>query len=276
MLKRTINTCAIASTITAAITITATVASGAIASAHAEPPRTPRGATGSFEFSSAEPLRAKPVRDSASPILVRVNAVGDDRYRVEYLGTVEGAFDLAPSIERTDGRAPASLPDLRVEIYSQLPPNHGTDVFGLSAPGFSLAAHYPTALGAVAALWASVPAYFLVRRMMRRKPEPAPDAPPEPTVAERLFAIVDDARDRELDTDEKGRLELLVLRALRADGGHAALSDAIAALRDDRATARIVRAIEAWLHAPTPGDRAQALEAIDALRLGIPLRGGPT
>lgn len=244
---------------------------------HAEPPRTARGTTGSLEVTSAAPLRAKALRDSASPILVRVNALGGERYRVEYLGTVEGAFDLAPLIERADGRAAEGLPDLRVEIFTQLPPNHGTDVFGLSAPGFSLSAHYSTALAAVAALWCAVPAYFLVRRLTRRHPAPPPPPARAPTVAERLFAIVDTARARELGIDERGRLELLLLQELRADadadaGGapgpaHRSLADATTALRDDPHTARIVRAVEAWLHAPTTGDRARALAEIDALRL---------
>jgi hypothetical protein len=244
------------------------------ASASAEPPRTARGTTGAFEIASAQPLRAKALRDAASPVLVRVNALGGERYRVEYLGAVEGAFDLAPLIERTDGRAAEALPDLRVEIYSQLPPNHGTDVFGLSAPGFSLAAHYSTALGAVIVLWAAVPAVAVVRRLLRPRPAPPAPAPREPTVAERLFAIVDAARTRELDLDERARLELLVLRELRGAGDLANLADAVATLRDDRHTARIVRAIEAWLHAPSAGGRAQALEEIDALRLGTPRAGG--
>jgi hypothetical protein len=241
---------------------------------HAEPPRTARGTTGSLEVTSAAPLRAKALRDAASPILVRVNALGGERYRVEYLGTVEGAFDLAPLIERADGRAAEGLPDLRVEIFTQLPPNHGTDVFGLSAPGFSLSAHYSTALAAVVALWCAVPAYFLVRRLTRRRPAPPPPPARAPTVAERLFAIVDTARARELGIDERGRLELLLLQELRADAGggatdpaHRSLADATTALRDDPHTARIVRAVEAWLHAPTTGDRARALAEIDALRL---------
>ena len=255
-------------------------AAAATAPVHADPPRTARGTTGAFEVTSAHPLRAKALRDAASPILVRVNAVGsggeDARYRIEYLGTVEGAFDLAPLIERADGRPAEALPDLRVEIYSQLPPNHGTDVFGLSAPGFSLAAHYSTALAALAALWAAIPAYFLVRRLLRAKPAPSPAPAREPTVAERLFAIVDAARARDLDTHECARLELLVLRELRGAGnaGTTSLADAIAGLRDDRHTARIVRAIEAWLHAPSAGSRARALEEIDSLRLGAPRAGG--
>lgn len=232
----------------------------------AEPPRAARGSTGAIDIASTAPLRAKAVRDATSPILARVNPLGGDRYRVEYIGAIEGTFDLATLIERSDGRAAEALPDLRVEIYSQLPPNHGTDVFGQSATGFSFAAHYSTFLWVVAAGWCAVPAYFIVRRALRAKPVPAPPPPREPTAAERLLTIVAEARTRELDTNERGRLELLLLQELRTTAGdHASLAAAIASLREDDASARIVRAVESWLHAPTAGDRARALAEIDSL-----------
>lgn len=235
---------------------------------HADAQRTARGTTGAFEVTSGAALRAKALRDASSPVLVRVNEIAPERYRIEYIGAVEGSFDVAALIERADGRAPEGLPDLRVEIYTQLPPNHGTDVFGLSAPGFSLAAHYTTALTAIAALWVAVPAYFVARRALRKKPAPPAPAPRAPSVADRLFAIVDAARTRELDTAERGRLELLVLQELRATGAHGRdLADATAALRDDPHTAALVRAVESWLHAPTAGDRARALEQVELLRL---------
>ena len=238
------------------------------AGALAEHPRTPRGATGAIEVASDTPLRAKAVRDASASVLVRVNDAGAGRYRIEYIGAVEGTFDLAQSIERADGRAAEGLPDLRVEIYTQLPPGHGTDVFGLSAPRFSLAAHYTTALGVIAAAWVAVPVVLLVRRALRPKPAPPPAPVPAPSVAERLLAIVDEARARELDARERGRLELLLLQELRAAGGAATdLAHATAHLRDDPRTANVVRAVEAWLHAPTAGDRARALAEIDALRI---------
>ncbi len=238
--------------------------------AAAAPPRTARGTTGFIDVASAEPLRAKPVLDASAAVLVRVNPIADGLYRIEYIGVLEGPFDLAGSIERADGRAIAAvggLPDLRVEIYSQLPPNHGTDVFGLHAPSFSLAAHYRTMVGVIVALWIAVPLTILVRRLLRRKPAPIETAPVlEPTVTARLFAIVDEARTRELDIAERGRLELLLLRALRSDRPERDLPSALAALRGDAQTSAVVRAVEAWLHAPTAGDRSTALAQIDALR----------
>lgn len=242
----------------------------ACAAAHAEPPRTARGTTGAIEVESSAPLRAKAVRDAAAPVLVRVNAVREGRYRIEYIGAVEGTFDLAQSVERADGRAAEGLPDLRVEIYSQLPPNHGTDVFGLSDAGLSLSAHYTAALWALAVAWTAVPAAVLVRRALRPKPAPAAPPAPAPTVAERLLAIVDEARMRDLDTEGRARLELLLLQELRAHGAPRDLAQAVSALRDDPRSAAVVRAVEAWLHAPAAGDRDRALAEIDALRL----RGG--
>ena len=230
--------------------------------------RAARGTVGSVEVTHRDaPLRAKALRDANAPVLVRVTALGGDRYRIDYIGAVTGTFDLVPAIERADGRAPEGLGPLSVEIFSQLPPNPGTDVFGLSAHGFSLSAHYTTALWTVAVLWTAVPAFFLIRRAMRRTSAPAPVAPPrEPTTAELLFAAVDAARTRELTADERGQLELRLLQILRKGSPDGDVAAAITALRADQRTAAIVRAVESWLHAPEGGDAARALAELDALR----------
>ena len=230
--------------------------------------RAARGSVGSIEVTFRDaPLRAKALRDANAPILVRVTALGGDRYRIDYIGAVSGTYDLVPAIERADGRAPKGLGPLSVEIFSQLPQNAGTDVFGLSAPGFNLSAHYTTALWAVALLWTAVPAFFLLRRAMRRTPPAAPVAPPrEPTTAELLFAAVDAARTRELTADERGQLELRLLRILRRGSPDGDVAAAITALRADPRTREIVGAVESWLHAPDGGDAARALAELDALR----------
>ena len=234
--------------------------------------RAARGSVGSIEVTYRDaPLRAKALRDANAPVLVRVTALGDDRYRIDYIGAVTGTYDLLPAIERADGRVPEGLDagtgSLSVEIFSQLPPNAGTDVFGLSAPGFNFSAHYTTALWTLGALWTAVPAFFLIRRAMRRTPPAAPVvAPREPTTAELLFAAVDAARTRELTADERGQLELRLLQILRRGAPEGDVAAAITALRADQRTAATVRAVESWLHAPEGGDRTRALAELDALR----------
>ena len=247
--------------------------------------RAARGTAGSIRVVHATgALRAKPVRDAGTPVLVRVRAADDgsaDTFTIEFLGAVEGTFDLLPLLETTDGRAPdaAALGDLRVEIFSQLPPVHGTDVFGLSAPGFDLRAHYTPVLGAIAAAWLAVPAIVLVRRWMRTPPPPpAPPAPP-PSAAERLLAELHalDARlaqGESPDADARGRIELLLFRVLRERapdlggdrdaGGTPDPARDLARLRDDPRTATIVRAVEAWLHAPGPRDASAVATALAA------------
>ncbi len=249
----------------------------------AAPPisRAARGTTGSFEIASAQPIRAKATSDLTAPILVRAAEIAPGRHRIEYMGLVSGTYDLAAYLERIDGRAAAFDAPIRVEVFTQLPPNHGTDVFGISAPSFGLSARYRELLVALGAAWLLVPAIVIGVRIARRRPEPAPaPAPRVPTLADRLFEIVDGARSRELSTDELGRLELLLLRILRehaaASGGGsgegspaaspAALAAATEALRADPTHGPAVRAVERWLHARDEGEARAALAAIDALR----------
>lgn len=235
--------------------------------------RAARGTTGVVELTyELAPLRAKPTSDLTAPILVRVSALAPSRYRIEYMGLVSGSYDLTPYLEQTDGRPVQFATPIFVEVFTQLPPNHGTDVFGLSAPSFGLRGQYRTLLIAVGAAWVLVPIAVIALRLARRKP-PTPPAPVvhEPSLTERLFAIVDDARTRELTTDERGRLELLLLQTLRSaaqesSSSPAALAAATEALRRDAVHGPVLRAVERWLHAESAGEAQHALQTLEALR----------
>ena len=238
--------------------------------------RAPRGASGSIEITAPGlALRAKATSDTTAPILVRVTHGEGDTYRVEYLGLVSGRYDLAPYLEQVDGRAASSLGTLEVEVFTQLPPNAGTDVFGLDAPSFGFAAHYRTILATIGAAWIAIPLFVLIRRALKPKAAPAHIIEPKIiTTEDLLFAAVDAARARELSVDERGRLELLLLQVLRETGhGDVARSEtpadlarAMRSLREDDRSGVVVRAVERWLHASNETERAAALDAIDALR----------
>ena len=95
-------------------------------------------------------LRAKATRDLASTVLVRVTPIGEGHHRIDFIGSVEGAFDLLPYLEQVDGRPVSSVvvagearTALAAEIFTQLPPGHGTDVFAAPPAGmvaFAIAA----------------------------------------------------------------------------------------------------------------------------------------
>lgn len=232
----------------------------------APPTRVARGTVASFEIEHpAGPLRAKALRDGSSPILVRVAPLGGPRHRhrVECLGVVEGEFDLLPLLEQTDGRPPEGLEPLPVEIFSQLPPNPATDLYGLPEPRLGLESRYRAALGAIGLAWIAVPAVVVGRRLLRRPPAEAPPPPPPPTALERVRELLAEARNRPLDVAERGRFELLLLQALReAAPGAADLAEATAQLRRDPASAPTVRAVERWLHAA--GDAESGDDAREA------------
>ena len=165
--------------------ITATVAAIVLA-LPAQPAETvvARGLTGTITFQHrGAPLRAKLNQGLANAFVVRLNGT-DGSYRLDFIGAVAGTFDLREYIEGVDGPLPADVPALIVKVETQLPPNHGTDVFEGNARGFDLEAHYFTALWALGAAWVVVPVVIAVRRMLR-KPPPAPVVvqTPAPTLA---------------------------------------------------------------------------------------------
>ncbi len=236
------------------------------------PARVARGTIAAFEVSHpAGPLRAKALRDGGSPILVRVNALGGDRHLVECFAVVEGTFDLVPLLEQVDGRPPVELDPIPIEVFSQLPPNPGSDLYGIPEPRLSLAGGYRRWLVLITLAWLSVPIVAIVRSRMRRvqAPPPAPPLAP-PTAIERIRAILDDAKRNPLDLAQRGRLELLLLAAMReAAGGRGDLAESISRLRRDPASAPLVLEVERWLHA-LGGESREAAAIAKVERLASP------
>ncbi len=225
-----------------------------------------RGTAGVMEVEHAgAALRAKAAEPNA-PVLVRVRSASRAGFfTIEYLGLRTGEFDLAALIERVDGR-PADLGSIPIRFESRLPANAGTDVFGQRPEELDLRVWYREALVALAAAWLLVPVMAIVRRRLARKPvEAVAMTPQEPTTIERLRSILSDAGARELSVEERARMELLLLRALREQAPAAKsareLAAAMATLRRGEATGEVVRSVEAWTHAEHGDAREQAVAA---------------
>ena len=245
-------------------------------SAAADPPTTrhfARGLTGEITLEYDGPgLRAKPDQDLNAAIVLRLNELtrepgGHRRYRLEFIGGVAGAFDLRELIEHADGTAASDLAPIQVTIESELPAQHGTDLFDLGGERVGLESHYRLLLGLVAAAWILVPVAVVVRRRMLRRPAPLPPAAvPAPTVADQLRPLVEAAMGRGLSIGEQARLELLLLSFWRErlQLGDLPPHEAIARLRGDGDAGRLLLAVERWLHArgeagPRPAEDVAAL-----------------
>lgn len=254
----------------------------------ADPTTAVRGLAASVEVEYAPTLRARSEQLPTTPVLVRVARVGPTRQRVEFIGSVAGAYDLRDFLEREDGQLLTDLPALPVSVVSKLPPGHGADLFDSGESWFNWRARYREILLASAVAWACVPVAYLLWRAARR-PRPVPVAPPPPpmTVERQLREALESAGARVLSVEERGRLELLVFRYFaqrlgRPDLETADAADVCHAVRETAETRPLVIALERWLHAPRGEDAArhaaQALDELRRTRLGAPAReavGGP-
>lgn len=227
-----------------------------------DPTPAARGIAGSVEVTSTGPrLRADPAQTLASPILVRIAesrpaGEGATTYRIEFIGVVAGTYNLRDALQNEDGSPASALPPLPVNIYTQLPPNHGTDVYGLADPPFRLVGWYREFMVAAAVLWIAVPVAVVARRRLRRRPPPAaaPVVPP-PTLADLLRPLVEAAQARAMTIAERGRLELLLYSYWREHLGitRGTQAEVIAHLRGHPQAGRLLLAVERWLHQPQGG-----------------------
>jgi hypothetical protein len=251
---------------------TGTDTAGGDAKPTAEPLATSeRGLVGEVILTDApKGLRAKPDQPVSAPILVRVSEVerpGGIAHRVEFIGSVAGDYDLRSYLELGDGSPANGIAPIPVRVVSQLPQNHGSDLYSVPGPPFRLESHYRTIFIALAAAWIAVPIIVFVRRRMRRVPPPVfvPE-PPAPTIADLLRPLIEAAMSSGLSIKEQGRLELLLLHYWRDRLGleNASPSQAIAAMRAHPEAGSLLRAVEVWLHARGSG-AARPAEDIGAL-----------
>lgn len=253
----------------------------ACATAHAQtgsapaPVRAVRGLAAELEVEYPATLRGPTEQSPTSPFMVRVSPIpGTNRQRIEFVGGVAGTYDLREFLEREDGQSLEDLPPLPVEVVTQLPPDHGTDLFDSGESQFDWQAHYRELLWGAVIVWAVIPvAYFLIRAA--RKPPPTPDAEAGEsvqTLEDRLREVLSTAAARDLSIRERGQLELLVLRYLGArlklpEERARELADVLGALREHPETRDFVSALERWLHAKGgETQRAHAAAALEELR----------
>ncbi|MEA2711809.1 MAG: hypothetical protein QOF78_4410 [Phycisphaerales bacterium] len=227
-----------------------------IAAASASPTTMPAvGVEGRIELAlPGTLLQAKPVTDKA-PLLLRVastqpSARRDDLwYDLRYMGLVPGTHDLKDYLVRADGSPIGELPSIPVAVVGLLPQDHKGELVGASGARWPFFGGYRVAIGVVAVLWCAVlfPLIFIGRKKRIKT-----DAPPpaRATFADRLRPLIDQAVRGTLSTEEKGKLERMLLWywQQRLDLTADSPADAIAALRRHEKAGELLRALEEWLH----------------------------
>ena len=218
----------------------------------------------------APQCQAVPWDDPRQPIVLRVLQVvphGDAfRYQMEFYGLDPGDYDLSQWLQAADGTAHPALPAIPARVVSQLPPGQ-IQPQSLEAGRLPWMGGYRLALVLSAIAWTlgGVALWWMGRR--RRVAAVVADRPVA-TWADRLRPLLQAARDGRLSVSEQAELERLLLgywcRRLSAEPADS--SEGMLALRAHPQAGPLVRQLEAWLHAPGPGD------AVDLEQLLAPYR----
>jgi hypothetical protein len=198
-------------------------------------------------------VKPKPRRDRKPPLMVRVVEVKPAkdgfRYDFEVQGLEAGRYNLAEFLEAPAGTA---IPAIPLEITSALPP-------GLVHPNKNQAGDLPklggyrTKMMTFSGLWIAGLVGILLWRKKKQASTGA-DANAMPSLAERLRPLVGAAAKGELSSDERAKLERLVIghwRERRPDIAAMAPAEAMMKLRSDADASPLVLALERWLHAPS-------------------------
>lgn len=218
-------------------------------------------------------LRVKPDPEGRSPVVVRIAATyphgtAGFRYDLSWFAYEPGAHNLADYLERLDGTPAQGLPAVTVQAESILPPGPPGMLADFSAPVPRLGG-YRTLLIVGGAVWAA----GLIALLCWRRPRPAAATDTltaEPPLADRLRALVDQARSGSLDANGKAQLERLVLGFWREklQLTQVPIPEAVRTLRDHPEAGGLLRQVEEWLHSGRSTARESDVAALLSPYLG--------
>lgn len=173
-------------------------------------------------------------------------------YDLRYIGMVPGRYDLRGYLTRADGSSTNDLPPIPVTVASLLPEKHNGQLLEPPASRWGRLSGYRALMIAAGVLWA----VLIVPLVWRKRRKPLPSAPlvREPTLADRLRPLVEQAAHGALSRDGQAQLERLLLSYWRHKLNLEGLSmvEAVARLRQHPEAGELLRALESWLHRP-PG-----------------------
>lgn len=199
-------------------------------------------------------LEVRPLKDDLVPVVLKIDQTwphgSDFRYDFTFYGLEEGTFDLKDYLQRKDG-SPLHLDQpLSVVIESVLP--KGTfEPSAVQRTQLPESGGYRNTMTALGAIWI-IGLGALIWSMRRRKKN-ATDActqAMEPSLAEKLEPLVQEAASGTLNKEQQAQLERLLLSYWnnRLDLQPNRPEDRIRQLKEHDEAGPLLMAIEKWLH----------------------------
>ena len=198
-------------------------------------------------------LEARPYEHKAR-LIVRIAETrprGDSIwYDLRYIGMVPGNYDLRGYLHRLDGSTTNNLPPIPASVAPLLPEKHDGLLVEEAASPFGRLSGYKTWMIVAAVVWALLFLPLVWRH--RKKAAPATAPPPQPTLADRLRPLVEQAAAGTLSGDGQAQLERMLLNYWRdrLNLGALDMAEAIGKLRAHPEAGELLRALESWLHRP--------------------------
>lgn len=217
-------------------------------------------------------LEPKPIQQDTE-IIVRITATrphgSSFRYDLSYCGLEAGDFNLCNYLQRKDGTTTDGLPTLPVRFDGTLPvdrlrPNQ-------PAPGqLPKVGGYRTLLITAGIIWGLCPLVLLLLNR-KKNPQENTDSLQPQTLADRLYPLLQAARDGTLDTTGQAELErsLLGFWRERLDLHCESPATALAKIRKHKDAAMLLEQFERWLHHPSPQSPVDLNTLLDPYRSAI-------
>ncbi|MEM7392079.1 MAG: hypothetical protein AAF492_06985 [Verrucomicrobiota bacterium] len=199
-------------------------------------------------------LEPKPVEEKA-PLLVRIASTrphgSQIQYDIRFTGLEPGSYDLGDFLVRSDGSSMDNVPDMPVNILGVLPfPHNGQLILEDEAAVANLSGYWSIMI-AIGLIWFLLLIPIILSGKKKKEDEDGAEKS-EPTLADRLRPLVEQAAAGSLTSDEQARLERMLLQfwKKRLNMDDLSMADALARMRDNDEAGALLRELERWLHRP--------------------------
>lgn len=199
-------------------------------------------------------LEVIPLEDRDTPLVVRIVRVfphgTDFRYEIEYYGLEPGSYDLRDFLRRKDGSSADEIPELPVEIVTELPEGQVEPNQLITKKPPRLGGYMPLVIfGGI--VWV-VGLVLIIVWCLNLKSGQVTQATRPKSLAEKLRPLVDRAVAGEASHEELASLErsLFTYWQKRLNLHSASPSEAIRELRKHPEAGGLMGKLESWLHHP--------------------------
>lgn len=172
-------------------------------------------------------------------------------YDLRYIVNREGTFDLKDYLAAKDGGALDGLPSFHFTGDPTLSKHLDNRIQETEEIRVEVGGYYFETMAGLTFLWIA----WLLLLIFYNRARPAVDAGsdvPEPTAAEVLRVLLERLESGSLDTSDKARLEMVMLRRWRDDlaGVDRSMASLMDRLGRDEKIREPLRALQQWLHHP--------------------------